>query len=164
MNSPAITVVSADSPALVDAARRLFEEYAAGLGIDLSYQDFSSELAGLPGAYAPPDGCLLVGFDGTRPAGCVALRDLGDQICEMKRLYVQPRARRLGLGRGLVEAAVAFARGSRYRALRLDTIPSMTAAQSLYRSLGFREIPAYCFSPVPGPVYLELTLAPSSAR
>ncbi len=139
-------------------SRRLFEEYAQSLGIDLSFQGFDDELASLPGGYSPPGGRLLLAEDGLRPVGCVGVRPLDDGICEMKRLYVRPEARGLGVGRKLAEAAIAFGKSARYRAMRLDTLPTMGSAQELYRQLGFREVGAYRYNPVPGTSFMELDL------
>ncbi len=150
-------IVSADSSERVAAAAQLFVEYAASLGVDLSFQDFDRELAGLPGAYAPPRGCLLLAVHG-EPIGCVAVRPIDPNTCEMKRLYVRPVARGSGAGRRLAEAAIAFARDAGYAAIRLDTLPSMRSAQGLYRTLGFVEIPPYRFNPVEGTSYFELRL------
>ncbi len=140
------------------AVRALFAAYAAGLGVDLDFQHFDAELAGLPGAYAPPLGALFLATVHGEPAGCVAVRPLASDIAEMKRLFVRPDVRRSRLGRRLARAAIAAARAAGDRAMRLDTLPGMEAAQSMYADLGFREIPAYCHNPVPGTRYLELVL------
>ncbi|MFL5962015.1 MAG: GNAT family N-acetyltransferase [Gaiellaceae bacterium] len=134
--------------------RTLLREYAASLPFALDFQDFDRELAELPGAYAPPRGALLL----ARGAGCVGVRPIEGTLCELKRLYVRPSARGTGLGRLLTEAIVAEARRLGYTHLRLDTTPSMAAAQSLYEQLGFREIPPYRPNPVPGARFLELDL------
>jgi ribosomal protein S18 acetylase RimI-like enzyme len=139
--------------------RLLFEEYAESLGIDLCFQDFQEELATLPGSYAPPDGRLLLAFHNDELAGCVALRPLEPGICEMKRLYVRPPFRSLGLGRMLAEQIVSEARIAGYRYMRLDSLPSMAAAITLYRRLGFREIAPYCVNPIEGALFLELQLS-----
>jgi putative acetyltransferase len=152
-------IVPAEERVQIDQVRTLFREYGASLGFSLCFQSFDTELAGLPGQYVPPDGRLLLAFCESTPAGCVAMRKLDDGICEMKRLYVRPEFRGHGLGRDLVLTLIAQARLSVYSKMRLDTIAaSMTKAVSLYRSVGFRDIPPYCRNPIPGATYLELDL------
>lgn len=138
--------------------RLLFQEYANGLGFDLCFQHFDEELAGLPGCYAEPAGGVWLAWMEGMPAGCVALRPLGDDMAEMKRLYVCPAYAGQGLGRQLAEAAVAGARERGYAAIRLDTLKSMTAANALYGKLGFQKIAAYCENPLPGALFYELRL------
>ena len=139
-------------------ARQLFTEYQRQLGEDLCFQGFAAELENLPGAYAPPDGALLLAWNHGTPAGCVALRALTGDRCEMKRLYVRPAARGLGLGRALAEAVLARARARGYRSMCLDTLGRLEAAVGLYRSLGFRPRSAYYANPLEGVTYWELDL------
>lgn len=155
-----VDIRAAASQADWEEARRLFEEYAASLGFDLAFQDFDRELASLPGDYAPPRGAILLagGDPGAASAGCVALRPLDDDTCEMKRLYVRPAHRGTGLGKRLAEAIVAEARARGYRRMRLDTVPGMGAAIALYRALGFREIVPYRANPIPGALFMEREL------
>lgn len=148
------------TPERLDDVRALFKEYAASLGVDLCFQNFEKELTSLPGDYDPPTGRLLVAVDETRLAGCVALRRIDDQVCEMKRLYVRPAYRGTGLGRRLAETVISAAREIGYAQMRLDTLPSMKEAIKLYHSLGFVEIPSYRFNPLEGVKYLELALGP----
>ena len=153
-----LEIVQAETPERIAEARQLFVEYAGSLGFDLGFQGFGDELAGLPGDYAPPRGRLLLAIHDGRTAGCVALRDLGEGICEMKRLYVRPGFRGLQVGHSLALAVIAEAREIGYARMRLDTVPAMERARVLYASLGFREIPPYRFNPIPGTAFLELDL------
>jgi len=151
-------IVQASPAEDVGRARTLFREYERSLGIDLCFQGFEQELAGLPGAYAPPRGRLLFAVEGDRLAGCVALRPLGDDVCEMKRLYVRPEFRGRRAGRLLATTVIREARALGYARMRLDTLPSMQEAIGLYRTLGFVEIAPYTPNPVPGALFLELDL------
>lgn len=153
-----MTITHAATPEAIETARTLFREYQQDLGVDLCFQDFSNELATLPGAYAPPRGRLLLAEADGRVTGCVALRPVGDDTGEMKRLYVRPSARSAGTGRALVEALIAEARVIGYRRLCLDTLPVMARAQELYERLGFIDIPPYRDNPVPGARFLALDL------
>jgi putative acetyltransferase len=156
--SPLTIRIERDPPG--PAFALLLREYAASLSFDLAFQGFEQELAGLPAPYAPPGGARLLAYVGDDPAGCVALRHFADRTAELKRLYLRPAHRRLGLGRRLTEEALAVAGDLGYGHVRLDTTPEMAAAHALYRSLGFREIAAYRPNPVPGTCYFELELAP----
>src|SRR5439155_14213520 len=147
-------IIHARTDAEIVLFRELVEEYAASLGLDLGFQDFERELAELPGDYDP----ILLALVGGEAAGCAALRSLGAGVCEMKRLYVRPASRGSGLGRRLAEAIVTAARERRYETMRLDTIPSMSAARALYRALGFSPIAPYRFNPIPGAEFLQLRL------
>lgn len=142
----------------IQPVRDLFREYAASIGIDLCFQGFEQELANLPGEYAPPNGALIVAEDGGTPAGCVALRRLEPGVCEMKRLYVRPAYRGLGLGKGLAGEIIRLAREMGYGKMRLDTLSTMREAINLYRALGFQEIQPYRYNPSPDARYMELTL------
>jgi GNAT superfamily N-acetyltransferase len=152
-----VEIVDGHGEEHVPAVRALFEEYAASLDVDLGFQDFERELAELPGDYAPPAGRLLLALD-PEPVGCVGLRPLSTGVCEMKRLFVRESHRGTGLGRRLVEAVIAAGREAGYERMRLDTLPTMTAARELYRTLGFAEIQAYRANPVHGTTYFELRL------
>ena len=158
----ALEIVPAHAAPSLARARALIAEYAASLSFDLGFQGFAEELAGLPGAYAPPHGRLLLAqaADG-EAAGCVAVRPLMAQVCEMKRLYVRPTFRGTGLGRRLAEAAVREARAAGYRRMRLDTMATMAAARGIYESLGFLPVPPYRHNPLPGAEFMELDLQPT---
>jgi ribosomal protein S18 acetylase RimI-like enzyme len=156
------TIREVDGGVDVAEVRLLFEEYAQSLGVDLSFQGFGEELASLPGAYSPPGGRLLLAADEERAVGCVGVRPLADGLCEMKRLYVRPDARGRGVARKLAEAAIAFGKAANYRAMRLDTLPTMAAAQDLYRQLGFRDVAPYRYNPIPGTSFMELELEGSA--
>ena len=152
-------LVDATGPDDLAAARRLFRAYADWLAVDLCFQDFERELATLPGAYAPPQGRLLLARVSGDAAGCVAMRPLEPGICEMKRLWVEPGFAGFGLGRELALAIIQAAREAGYERMRLDTLPArMPAAQHLYGTLGFVEIASYYHNPLDGVVMLELAL------
>lgn len=158
----AVPTIRIDRDPPVDDVRTLMGEYAGSLSFELDFQGFGEELEGLPGPYTPPGGGVLVARVDSELAGCVAVRSLDAGLGELKRLFVRPAYRGLGLGRLLTEAAIALARELGLERLRLDTTPEMAAAQALYRSLGFREIEPYAYNPIPGTRYLELGLVPSS--
>ena len=140
------------------SARQLLIEYADSLDFDLDFQGFDEELANLPGDYVPPKGYLLLAEYKGQLAGCVALRQLEESICEMKRLYVRPEFRGLGIGKALAQFVIEQARTIGYTYMRLDTAPSMQAARALYLSLGFRQISPYRYNPIEGAVFMELEL------
>ncbi len=153
-----MNVVRAGSPEELALARALFEEYASWLGIDLSFQGFAAELAGLPGPYAPPRGRLLLALIEGRAAGCVALRPLEAEVCELKRLFVRPDYRGRGVGKLLTEKILQEAQGIGYRSMRLDTLPSMQNAIRLYEALGFKRRAGYYSTPLADTVFMELKL------
>lgn len=160
-----VRIRQAATAADTEEARRLFRAYARFLEIDLCFQGFEEELAGLPGAYAPPAGRLLLAEVGDDVVGCVALRPLSPQMCEMKRMWVEPGFAGRGIGRALAERIVAEARAIGYRAMRLDTFPErLRAAQHLYHTIGFVEVPDYYHNPHEGVRMYELDLrAPARA-
>lgn len=159
MSTAIIALSQADTPERVSIVRALFREYAEAIGVDLAYQNFAAELASLPEPYAPPAGTLLIAHVAREVAGCVGLRPLGDGIGEMKRLYVRPAYRSVGVGHLMIDSVIRAARAAGYRKLRLDTLPSMAAAQSLYRRLGFVEIPPYNDKHLPGTRFFALDLS-----
>jgi ribosomal protein S18 acetylase RimI-like enzyme len=152
------TIREARTDADIAQARELFIEYQAKLGVDLCFQGFAEELASLPGYYARPAGRLLLASNGASALGVVGLRPVGGADCEMKRLYVRPAGRGLGLGRLLTTTLIKEARLAGYHRMLLDSLPAMTEAQALYRSLGFAEIAAYCNNPIAGTLYMALEL------
>jgi putative acetyltransferase len=159
---PQIQLFDATSPGELEPVRDIFREYAKGLGVDLCFQDFETELASLPGEYAPPRGALLLATVDGKLAGCCALRPMDatdyPNAAEMKRLYVRRAFRGLGLGRQLAEAALDVARQGGYSSVLLDTLDDMEAARALYEDLGFEDIPPYYHNPIPGAHYLKADL------
>ena len=153
-----LRVLSADDQVELDQVRQFFRNYAAWLGVDLCFQGFGDEMASLPGAYAAPEGRLFYAEIDGQPAGCVGLRPTTGGMCEMKRLYVEPAHRGLGIGRDLVLAAIRSAKDLGYRRIMLDTMPAMRIALKLYREMGFKEAPAYYPTPVEGAILLSLDL------
>ncbi|KAL4893647.1 acyl-CoA N-acyltransferase [Aspergillus ambiguus] len=175
--NPSFTIIPAATPAHIAAARALFTAYTDWLNLDLTFQNFASELQSLPGQYGAPHGALLLAYS-TRPdsagqaLGCIAVRPLpaakpgsgsapagvASECCEMKRLFVAPEARGMRLGEALVRAVVRSARELGYREMRLDTLPMMQGAIALYRRVGFVEIPPYYETPLEGTLFLSLRL------
>jgi putative acetyltransferase len=159
---PSIQLITPDTPAQINAARQIFTEYAAQLGVDLCFQNFDAELAELPGEYANPQGALLLALVDGEVAGCCALRPLSSvdypNAAEMKRLYVRDPYRGLGLGRQLAEAALDAARIAGYHCVLLDTLDDMESARALYEDLSFVGIPPYYHNPIAGAHYLKVDL------
>ena len=142
----------------LEIIRGLFREYSGQVGVDLCFQGFASELAGLPGDYAAPSGTLILGLDRDAAAGCVAVRQWDASACEMKRLYVRPAHQGTGVGRYLAEQAIVWAVANGYRRILLDTLPSMQRAQRMYERLGFRDTESYRPNPVQGVRYMSLDI------
>jgi ribosomal protein S18 acetylase RimI-like enzyme len=152
-------LIQAKSPEETQQVRKLFEEYVAWLGINLCFQNFDKEVAELPRDYAPPSGRLLLAIEKDEIAGCIALRRIGEDVCEMKRLYVRPQFRGRGLDRTLTENVIDEARSIGYKRMRLDTLPGkMDRAIAMYRSLGFKNIEPYYNNPVEDAAFMELEL------
>lgn len=155
-----MNLIQATADAEIAVARDLFQEYASTLDIDMCFQNFAEELAGLPGKYAPPGGRVLLAMVEDKVAGCIALRPLDGDVCEMKRLYVRPAFRGMGLGRTMVKEIIKEGREIGYQRMRLDTLPGwMDHAIALYRLLGFKEIEPYYDNPVAGATFMELRLS-----
>lgn len=149
---------AAEDPHQVEAVQRLWKEYWDSLGLAPEFQGFADELRNLPGAYAPPEGLLLIAWCAEKPAGTIALHRLAERSCEAKRLFVLPEFRGQGLGRDLLSRLVERAHTLGYSRMYADSWPSMTEAQALYESFGFRLIGPYSAKPTPGAIYLELHL------
>ncbi len=154
-----LTIVAARSDRDLATVRELFQEYAGSLDFDLEFQDFQRELEDLPGEYAEPRGCLFLGSEKGAAVGCVALREFGDNVAELKRLYVRPQFRGSGLGRLLTQRIIDEAWARRYVRILLDTVPSMKSAIALYGSLGFKPIAPYRYNPIDGALFMALELA-----
>ena len=156
-----ISVLPASSDSDTQAVRQLFEQYAASLAIDLSFQNFERELASLPGDYAPPRGALFLCHAEGTAVGCIGLRPFSESVGGLKRLYVVPSFRGRGLARSLVSAAIAAATRIGYSALVLDTLASMQPAIALYESFGFERNDAYYANPLPDVLYFRASLTPN---
>ncbi|MFX0018530.1 MAG: GNAT family N-acetyltransferase [Promethearchaeota archaeon] len=157
-NHKIFKVLEAGSNEQLKNVRRIFKDYSNYLNIDLEFQDFEEELNNLPGEYKPPLGCILLAFYNNTLIGCVALRKFEEKICEMKRLYVKPQFRSRGFGKNLAKAIINKAIKIGYKSMRLDTLPFMKEAISLYKSLGFKEMKPYRYNPFKGAKFFELEL------
>ena len=143
----------------IEEVRNIFIEYSEFLQVDLCFQDFEKELKTLHEVYSPPKGCIILAKQNDKMVGCVALKPIGDNVCEMKRLYVRPEARGEGLGKRLVEELIIFAQKSAYQSMKLDTVAKLKEAIHLYRSLGFIETIPYVYNPLDDVLYFELKLS-----
>jgi GNAT superfamily N-acetyltransferase len=156
----ALVICQAATPDDIEVARALFKEYEQSLGISLCFQNFDQEVANLPGDYSPPSGRLLLARVEDQVVGCIALRKLNDNVCEMKRLYLRPVARGKGSGAKMIDAVLTEAKQIGYSKMRLDTMPGrMDQAIKLYRTVGFHEIPPYYDNPTGRTLYMELDLS-----
>jgi putative acetyltransferase len=162
--TPNVAIEAVTDPNGLAHVRSLFIEYAEWLDVDLCFQGFDEEMESFPGRYAPPEGILLLARVDGSAAGAVGLRPIGDGVCEMKRMYVRPPWRSLKIGRKLAERVIDEARRIGYRVMQLDTLERLTAAEALYRSLGFRRIDAYYENPLDGVRYYELDLTAGDLR
>ncbi len=151
-------IVSATTPEHLATVRRLFEEYWQSFGFTPCFQNFATEVAGLPGYYAPPSGRLALAFEGGEPAGCIALRPLDPLRAEAKRLYVPPRFRGQGAGLALLQWVIGEARAAGYQEMIGDTMPVMRRALAMYDRLGFEQTGPYKPDATPGAIYLRLVL------
>ena len=158
MPSAPVCVHPADNAPYLQHVRELFVEYEHSLGFPLCFQNFEKELENLPGEYAPPNGALFAAVHQSEVVGCVALTQIDDATCEMKRLYVRPAGRGKGVGTMLVKTLIETALRIGYRSMKLDTVPSMKEAIRLYVSLGFRPTAPYRHNPIPGALFMELDL------
>jgi GNAT superfamily N-acetyltransferase len=154
-----LNIIQAETTEHFEQARELIVQYAAALGFDIEFQDFSEELTTFPDTYSPPAGCILLAELIDQFVGCVALKGIDDVVCEMKRLYVVPKYRRKKIGKTLAKAIIEKACKRNYERMRLDTVASMKAANQLYLSLGFRAIGAYYQNPLDQAIYYELELS-----
>lgn len=155
-NWPKLEIDRAENAFQYSQAKNLFQQYADSLDFDLDVEGFRGEMDEFPWQYASPQGCILLAREEDQYLGCVALRPLGDVVCEMKRLFVSPDAQGRGIGRALVHELIRCARQIGYQGMRLDTVPSMRSARTLYRAFGFRDIESYGDSPIEGAIFMEL--------
>lgn len=158
MSIEPLSIEVACAPEQIQAVRQLFLEYGKARNFDTALGDFSAELAGLPGKYAQPEGCLLLATYKGEATGCIAYRKIEEGICEIKRMYVSPLFRGNGIGKKLVEKLIGMAAQANYRFIRLDSHPSMHTAQAIYQSFGFQPIDRYNDNPIPGIRFFELEL------
>lgn len=152
-------IIVANTDSDYAAASALFQEYAAWLGIDLCFQNFDEELLQLKEMYGFPKGAILLYQAEEKFAGCVAIRGKEERIAELKRMYIKPPYQKQGIGKALLDKALATAISFGYKKIRLDTLASMAPAINLYRAAGFYEIPPYYFNPEPNALFFEKDLS-----
>ncbi|MGN6567270.1 MAG: GNAT family N-acetyltransferase [Flavipsychrobacter sp.] len=155
---PSIKYITVNTPKEFDQASKLFTEYAASLGVDLSFQHFEEELQTIDVEYNKSNGALILAYNGAEAIACAGIRKFEDGVAELKRMYVKPEYRGQKISIQLLERAIKIARQLGYKKIRLDTLHSMTKAQQIYRTSGFYEISAYRFNPLPGTIYMEKML------
>jgi ribosomal protein S18 acetylase RimI-like enzyme len=148
----------ANNSKYIDYIKALFLQYAEALNVDLSFQNFEDELKVLPGKYSEPEGALLIALEDNEPIGCIALRKIDDETCEMKRLFVKPEYRNMRLGKRLVEEIIKEGKQIGYKSMKLDTLKSMESAVKLYKYFGFKETEPYIYNPIKDAIYMELKL------
>lgn len=141
-----------------ELAKRLMKDYMTDIGVDLTFQDFESELKNVSKLYANPEGAFIIAYHNSNPVGCFGIRKIDSEICELKRMYLGQDVRGLGLGEKLLKEALHIASRLRYKRMRLDTLPSMNSAIHLYKKLGFKEMQPYRFNPIPRSKFMEIEL------
>lgn len=151
-------IYRANNSKYITYIQALFLQYAEALNIDLSFQNFEDELKALPGKYSEPEGALLIALEDNEPLGCIALRKIDEETCEMKRLFVKPEYRNMRLGKRLVEEIIKEGKQIGYKSIKLDTLKSMESAVKLYKSFGFKETESYIYNPIKDAIYMELKL------
>ncbi|MBX2896441.1 MAG: GNAT family N-acetyltransferase [Cyclobacteriaceae bacterium] len=159
-----ITITTATSEQDFELAKKLMKEYAADIGVDLSFQDFETELKNVATRYTEPDGTFVIAYHNNQPVGCFGIRKMDSRTCELKRMYLRREARGNGWGEKLLKAAIDKAAALNYQCMRLDTLPSMTSAIRLYQKVGFKEIEPYRFNPIAGSKFMEIDVTLKNNR
>ncbi len=159
-----ITTTTATSEPDFELAKNLMREYAATIGVDLTFQDFENECNNVAIRYAKPDGAFVIAHHNDHPIGCFGIQKIDSRTCELKRMYLRREVRGQGLGEKLLTTAIQTAAALNYQFMRLDTLPSMTSAIRLYQKLGFKEIEPYRFNPIEGSKFMEIDLTQKNKR